>query len=181
MSPRLFRASAKLDTLNDLFADRTVSLIISACPCPLWVKSRHVQRTSRCLLCANSGHSQPSNTNRKTAARRSLRNSKKCFDQVQNHQFASLVFASAERPHREPHCISVKPNAWRLSGIREYCHCPRQHLRNAALRLYHTCVQHCSPAQRIFWKVFLGPFEDIRACYLRALAHRLFFKFLAAS
>ena len=25
--------------------------------CPLWVKSRHVQRTSRCPLCANSRHS----------------------------------------------------------------------------------------------------------------------------
>ena len=25
-------------------------------PCPLWVKSRHVQCTRRCLLCANSGH-----------------------------------------------------------------------------------------------------------------------------
>ena len=24
--------------------------------CPLWVKSRHVQRTSRCPLSANSGH-----------------------------------------------------------------------------------------------------------------------------
>ena len=24
--------------------------------CPLWVKSRHVQRTTPCPLCANSGH-----------------------------------------------------------------------------------------------------------------------------
>jgi hypothetical protein len=30
--------------------------------CPLWVKSRHVQRTSRCPLCANSGHEAASRT-----------------------------------------------------------------------------------------------------------------------
>ena len=39
-SPRLFRASAKLGTLNDRFL-RIASLIIGACACPLWVITGH--------------------------------------------------------------------------------------------------------------------------------------------
>ena len=45
---------------------RTGALFVTMCAlfvpalcsyqCPLWVKSRHVQRTSRCPLSANSGH-----------------------------------------------------------------------------------------------------------------------------
>ena len=44
----------------NLIAD-TEMLLRSQCrhrdrECPLWVKSRHVQYTKRCPLCANSGH-----------------------------------------------------------------------------------------------------------------------------
>src|SRR5262249_50791655 len=81
-------------------------------------------------------------------------------------------FTGAGKPHREPHCIARKPNAWRLSGIREYFLGLRRRLGNAALRLYHTCAQHCSPMQRILQKVFLGSFGGTRACCLPALAHR---------
>src|SRR5262249_52480453 len=81
-------------------------------------------------------------------------------------------FTGAGKPHREPHCIARKPNAWRLSGIREYCLGPRRRLGNAALRLYHTCAQHCSPMQRILRKVFLGSFGGTRACCLPSLVHR---------
>jgi hypothetical protein len=74
--------------------------------------------------------------------------------------------------HREPHCIAGKPNAWRLSDIREYCLGPQRRFGKVALHPYHTCAQHCWPVQRILEKVFRGSFSDIRACCLQALAHR---------
>ena len=37
---------------------RLAAPIIDLSDCPLWIKSRHVQCTRRCLLCASSGHSR---------------------------------------------------------------------------------------------------------------------------
>ena len=58
------RASSAGDTMRPsafaVFRLIPSSYLFGACRgrsrCPLWVKSRHVQRTSRCPLSANSGH-----------------------------------------------------------------------------------------------------------------------------
>src|SRR5262245_44721563 len=90
-------------------------------------------------------------------------------------------FIGAEKPHREPHYIAGKPNAWRWLGIREYCPDPRRRFGKVARHLYHSCAQRCWPVQRISGKVFL--------VLLQALEHvvcqhwhtaTLFFEFFAA-
>ena len=60
-TPMLERATSALP-LGQLSANNALDRIWNAplfryrWPCPLWVKSRHLQRTSRCPLSAKSGH-----------------------------------------------------------------------------------------------------------------------------
>ena len=57
MSRRLFRASAKLDTLkHDRFAGSKGKLILGAGPCPLWVISGHFAMRGQCPLYPRKGH-----------------------------------------------------------------------------------------------------------------------------
>ena len=71
---------------------------------------------------------------------------------------ASISIFSARKPHREPHCIVVKPHTWRFSGIREYCFAPLRRLGNAVTHPSHNYLQHRWQMQRILAKVFPGSF-----------------------
>jgi hypothetical protein len=81
-----------------------------------------------------------------------------------------ILFTSAGKLHREPHCIVRKPRLSRLSDIQECCPDPRRRFGKIAQHLYHTCAQHGAPMRHILRKP--EPFGDIRACCLLALARR---------
>ena len=57
--------------------------------CPLWVKSRHVQRTSQCPLSANSGHS---------VSWLCLRRNDKIFAQRTPNQISERKMVSTDMP-----------------------------------------------------------------------------------